>query len=228
MADCGELGGTVAMETGFERNEDLDGDGRDDVVIDYAAAACSESPTLNCSTGGCTVGFFLARDEGYVRMFSDVIRGYEVFPGGFLALDLHGTACESMASRPAARSSASPATRRSWWKRSRGPRPRRWISRGRRTAARPRWRTASTTVVAVTGEVTVAPMAAVETPAATPVEETPVETAVVETPVETPVGETPAPEPDVVAAAGPGARTQTRLRPRRPKRLRLTRRTRGT
>lgn len=90
---CAELGGTVAMEPGFERREDLDGDGREDVVIDYAAAACSKSATLNCGSGGCTVGFFLARDEGYTRMFADVIRGYEVFPGGFLALDLHGTAC---------------------------------------------------------------------------------------------------------------------------------------
>jgi len=93
VAACSDLGGTVAMEPGFERREDLDGDGRKDIVIDYAAAACSEAPTLNCGSGGCTVGFFLARDEGYVRMFSDVIRGYEVFPGGFLALDLHGTAC---------------------------------------------------------------------------------------------------------------------------------------
>jgi|GEM_PF-3520188 len=93
VAACGELGGTVAMEPGFERREDLDGDGREDLVIDYAAAACTESATLNCGSGGCTVGFFLARDEGYIRMFADVIRGYEVFPGGFLALDLHGTAC---------------------------------------------------------------------------------------------------------------------------------------
>ena len=93
VAACEALDGTVAMDQGFERREDLDGDGREDLVIDYAAAVCSSSPTLNCSTGGCTVGFFLARDEGYVRMFSDVIRGYEVFAGGFLALDMHGTAC---------------------------------------------------------------------------------------------------------------------------------------
>ncbi len=90
---CGDLGGVVTMEPGFERREDLDGDGREDLVIDYAAAACSEAASLNCGSGGCTVGFFLARDEGYSRMFADVIRGYEVYPGGFLALDLHGTAC---------------------------------------------------------------------------------------------------------------------------------------
>ena len=93
VADCAELGGTVALEPGFQRREDLDGDGREDLVIDYAAAACSEAATLNCGSGGCTVGFFLARDAGYTRMFADVVRGYEVLPGGFLALDLHGTAC---------------------------------------------------------------------------------------------------------------------------------------
>jgi hypothetical protein len=90
---CGQLGGSVAMEPGFERDEDLDGDGRDDVVIDYAAAVCSEMASLYCGSGGCTVGFFLARDEGFERIYDGVIRGYSAQPGGLLALDLHGTAC---------------------------------------------------------------------------------------------------------------------------------------
>ncbi len=92
-AECAALGGTIAMEPGFERREDLDGDGRDDVVIDYAAAVCSEMASLYCGSGGCTVGFFLARGEAYKRLFDGVIRGYAVKPGGRLALDLHGTAC---------------------------------------------------------------------------------------------------------------------------------------
>ncbi|PIE08030.1 MAG: hypothetical protein CSA74_04175 [Rhodobacterales bacterium] len=91
--DCRDLGGTVTVEPGFERREDLDGDGREDVVIDYAAAVCSASATLNCTSGGCKVGFFLARGEGYKRFFAEVIRGYEVFSGGFLALDMDGAAC---------------------------------------------------------------------------------------------------------------------------------------
>ena len=93
VAACDDLGGIVTLEPGFERREDLDGDGREDLVIDYAAAACSESATLNCGTGGCTVGFYLARDDGFTRMFADVVRGYEVVPGGFLALDLNGSDC---------------------------------------------------------------------------------------------------------------------------------------
>ncbi|HHC29557.1 MAG TPA: hypothetical protein ENK80_03195 [Rhodobacterales bacterium] len=93
VRQCGELGGSVAMEPGFERHEDLDGDGREDVVIDYAAAVCSQMASLYCGSGGCTVGFFLARDEGYKRIFDGVIRGYAVKLGGLLALDLHGTAC---------------------------------------------------------------------------------------------------------------------------------------
>ena len=91
--ECAALGGTIAMEPGFERRDDLDGDGRDDVVIDYAAAVCSEMASLYCGSGGCTVGFFLARGEAYKRLFDGVIRGYTVQPGGRLALDLHGTAC---------------------------------------------------------------------------------------------------------------------------------------
>jgi hypothetical protein len=93
VRECGQLGGSVAMEPGFERREDLDGDGRDDVVIDYAAAVCSQMASLYCGSGGCTVGFFLARDEGFTRIYDGVIRGYSARPGGLLALDLHGTAC---------------------------------------------------------------------------------------------------------------------------------------
>jgi hypothetical protein len=93
VTECATLGGTVAMEPGFERREDLDGDGVEDVVIDYAAAVCSEMASLYCGSGGCTVGFFLARGDGYKRLFDGVIRNYAVQPGGRLALDLHGTAC---------------------------------------------------------------------------------------------------------------------------------------
>lgn len=92
-SDCAGLSGIVAVETGFARAEDLDGDGRSDPVIDYAAAVCSESASLFCGSGGCAMGFFLARDEGYRRLFSGTIRGYVAEPGGVLALDLHGSAC---------------------------------------------------------------------------------------------------------------------------------------
>ena len=93
VTECAAIGGTVAMEEGFERREDLDGDGVEDVVIDYAAAVCSEMASLYCGSGGCTVGFFLARGDGYKRLFDGVIRNYVAQPGGRLALDLHGTAC---------------------------------------------------------------------------------------------------------------------------------------
>lgn len=93
VTECAALGGTIGMEDGFERREDLDGDGREDVVIDFAAAVCSEMASLYCGSGGCTVGFFLARGDAYKRLFDGVIRGYSVQPGGRLALDLHGSAC---------------------------------------------------------------------------------------------------------------------------------------
>lgn len=93
VTECAAIGGTVAMEEGFERREDLDGDGTEDVVIDYAAAVCSEMASLYCGSGGCTVGFFLARGDAYKRLFDGVIRNYSAMPGGRLALDLHGTAC---------------------------------------------------------------------------------------------------------------------------------------
>ena len=92
-AACARLGGEVSVEPGFVRAEDLDGDGRGDIVLDHAAAVCSALASLGCSSGGCTVSFWLARDPGYMGVFSGMIRGYAVEPGGILALDLHGTAC---------------------------------------------------------------------------------------------------------------------------------------
>lgn len=94
-ANCAALGGEVALEPGFRREQDLDGDGRLDLVIDHAAAFCSKRASLSCTMAGCAVSFWLARDEGYLGIFSDPIRGYEVEPGAVLALDLQGSACGS-------------------------------------------------------------------------------------------------------------------------------------
>lgn len=92
-AECEALGGTVALEPGYERAEDLDDDGRTDMVIDFAAAVCSEMASLHCGSGGCTVGFYLNRETEYQPLFVDVIRGYDSAPGGILTLDLHGSFC---------------------------------------------------------------------------------------------------------------------------------------
>lgn len=92
-ADCKKLGGTVTLEPGFERTEDLDGDGRTDMVVDFAAAVCSEMTSLYCGSGGCTVGFYLNRETEFLPIFVDMIRGYDSAPGGLLTLDLHGSFC---------------------------------------------------------------------------------------------------------------------------------------
>lgn len=91
--DCAALGGTVEVEPGFERAEDLDGDGRTDMVVDFAAAVCSEMASLHCGSGGCKVGFYLNRETEFQPLFVDVIRGYDSAPGGLLTLDLHGSFC---------------------------------------------------------------------------------------------------------------------------------------
>lgn len=93
QAECKALGGTVEVEPGFERAEDLDGDGRTDMVVDFAAAVCSERASLYCGSGGCTVGFYLNRKTEFLPLFVDVIRGYDSAPGGLLTLDLHGSFC---------------------------------------------------------------------------------------------------------------------------------------
>jgi len=98
--DCAALGGEVSVEPGFRREEDFDGDGRIDLVIDHAAATCSKRASLSCSTAGCIVSFWQARDAGFENLFTQPIRGYAVEPGGVLALDLDGLACGTIGFEP--------------------------------------------------------------------------------------------------------------------------------
>ncbi|MEJ2021030.1 MAG: hypothetical protein P8X43_03050 [Maritimibacter sp.] len=92
---CAEMGGTISVEPGFETRQDLNGDGRDDLVIDYASAACSEAASLYCGSGGCTTGLYLDQGNGeYRELYTGVLYEFKPASGQRLALSLHGSACD--------------------------------------------------------------------------------------------------------------------------------------
>lgn len=94
--ECREIGGEIEVLDSFLRREDLDNDGREDLVIEYGSAPCSAALSLHCGSGGCVTDVYLARDEGYMRAWSDVLRGVSDEPGEpTMALSVHGSACDA-------------------------------------------------------------------------------------------------------------------------------------
>ena len=93
-AECKDLGGVLEMVGGFERSEDLDGDGRDDLIIEYGGAPCTTALSLHCGSGGCVSDIYMARDRGYIRAWSDVVRDVLNEEGPGVAISVHGSACD--------------------------------------------------------------------------------------------------------------------------------------
>jgi hypothetical protein len=67
---CKQQGGKAAIAETFLRRVDLDGDGRDDFIMDDAGFRCSEGVPLYCGSGGCQVQVFMGRADGAHLVFS--------------------------------------------------------------------------------------------------------------------------------------------------------------
>lgn len=82
------------------RKLDLNGDGRDDYIVDLKDATCSEHMSAYCGTGGCWTEILVTRPGGRVEsIFGDVVRSYKVLPRKSrpgpvtMTFDLHGGRC---------------------------------------------------------------------------------------------------------------------------------------
>jgi hypothetical protein len=95
---CLDNGGTaVTFARNAVRKIDLNGDGRDDYILDMRDTVCEEMRHAYCGTGGCEVEILIAqRDGSYTSIFSDTIRGYQIKPGRgvrTVRFSLHGGYC---------------------------------------------------------------------------------------------------------------------------------------
>ena len=57
-------GPTIVFGDGFARSFDLNEDGLDDLVIDYANARCGSDTTYFCSATGCQGAVYFGREDG--------------------------------------------------------------------------------------------------------------------------------------------------------------------
>jgi len=71
-AHCRESGGEARIEGTFLRRIDLDGDGRDDFVMDDAGFRCSKGTPLHCGSGGCQVQVFLGGETDARLVFAEL------------------------------------------------------------------------------------------------------------------------------------------------------------
>ena len=95
---CRRAGGTrVTLSINAVRKLDLNGDGRDDYIVDFHEAECVGRASFFCGTGGCDLLILVALRGGALRkVFDDRVREYEILSGrgpSEIRFILHGSYC---------------------------------------------------------------------------------------------------------------------------------------
>ena len=82
-------------EKGFMTRKDINGDGKEDYVLDYGHFSCGGSHNF-CGSGGCSMAIYASHAGGYMLAMDDLVRDYQFKTIGgrpALVLRLHGSAC---------------------------------------------------------------------------------------------------------------------------------------
>ena len=80
---CAEAGGKLAAPEKAIRRLDLDGDGRDDFILDDRRLACSRGAPGWCGFGGCSIEVFLSSAAGGLKsVLTELGSGYSVKTSG--------------------------------------------------------------------------------------------------------------------------------------------------
>lgn len=92
-----EGGRSLAFRPDIVRKSDLNGDGRDDYIVDFRNAVCAERLSMFNGTGGWDLEIFVSQGRTrLVRVFTGRVRGYDLSetPGSrTMTFDLHGGFC---------------------------------------------------------------------------------------------------------------------------------------
>jgi hypothetical protein len=90
-------GSRVVFAPDTVRKLDLNGDGRDDYIVDFRDAKCEGFEWIYCGTGGCDLEIIVSRRRGgFRRVFSEHVRDYRILPGKgarTIRFSLHGGIC---------------------------------------------------------------------------------------------------------------------------------------
>jgi hypothetical protein len=104
--DC--LPGEFKPLKAFLRQQDINGDGRPDFILNYGDAQCGDVPgaAYYCGTGGCLTQVFASRDDGtYVQVLDENVRRLRfarIKNRQVMLIDLHGSACGRSGAEPCA------------------------------------------------------------------------------------------------------------------------------
>jgi hypothetical protein len=95
---CREEGGrSLAFRPDIVRRGDLNGDGRDDYIVDFRGAVCAERLYMFNGTGGWDLEIFVSQGRTrLVPVFAGRVRGYDLSNGPgphTMAFELHGGFC---------------------------------------------------------------------------------------------------------------------------------------
>jgi hypothetical protein len=93
---CTELGGAPTIGPAFATAIDLNGDGRDDHVIDLAGIECAGAWSAFCGSAGCPLSVWIAGQGDSAQVWSDYAQAWRFdldAPVPTLVVDRHGSAC---------------------------------------------------------------------------------------------------------------------------------------
>ncbi|WP_288925311.1 hypothetical protein [uncultured Maritimibacter sp.] len=91
----------AVMNDGFTRQEDFDGDGQMDWVVNYGTANCGPIGSAWCGWAGCEVAIHLARGGGFVQAFRGIAEGFRTVEGG-MVFRRHESECAPESEGPCA------------------------------------------------------------------------------------------------------------------------------
>lgn len=72
------------INEGFAEQQDVDGDGAPDWIVNYGRANCGPIGSAWCGWAGCEVAIHLARGSGFVAGFRGIAEGYRIVDGGMV------------------------------------------------------------------------------------------------------------------------------------------------
>lgn len=84
------------FKKGFLIRRDINGDGKEDYILDYGHFICGRASNTYCGSGGCSTTIYASTASGYVRVLNDTVRGVEfktIHGRPAMILGLHGSAC---------------------------------------------------------------------------------------------------------------------------------------
>jgi len=92
LKDCSQR----RIERGFITRPDINGDGTADYVVDFGKLKCEGSRDY-CGSGGCLTFVFVSREQRFVQIIGENLRGlrfFKVGSGFALETEHHGTRCD--------------------------------------------------------------------------------------------------------------------------------------